>query len=138
MRAEALAVELGDLQLEVGDQGLVGRSLRPGVGQLRFSFGGPPGHGNHQRLQRFNVVRQVRNGSFHGRNESVSGPRCNRKMRSLRGKSAPYPALAGRHEYCGLRQSIPSSRQANWALVNDTMPSIAEGQMNRPFSSRLA
>jgi hypothetical protein len=59
-------------------------------------------------------------------------------MQLLRRKSAPYPALAGRHEYCGLRQSMPSSRQANWALVNGTTPSIAEGQMNRPFSIRLA
>lgn len=40
-----------------------------------------------------------------------------------------YPALAGRQLYCGLRQSIPSSRQASWALVSDTTPSIAEGQM---------
>ena len=49
-----------------------------------------------------------------------------------------YPALAGRQLYCGLRQSIPSSRQASCEAVSDTMPSFAEGQTNRPFSSRLA
>lgn len=38
----------------------------------------------------------------------------------------------------GLRQLIPSSRQDNWALVSETMPSLAEGQTKRPFSSRLA
>ena len=38
----------------------------------------------------------------------------------------------------GLRQLIPSSRQDNWALVSETMPSPAEGQTKRPFSSRLA
>ena len=32
MRTEPLAVQLGDLQLEVGDQRLVGRSLGTGVG----------------------------------------------------------------------------------------------------------
>lgn len=136
--AEALAAQLGDLQLEVCNQGLVGGSLGTCARKFRLGFGGAPGHGNHQRLQRFNVVRQVRNGSFHDRNESTSGALRKAKMRLLRRKSAPYPALAGRHEYCGLRQSMPSSRQASWALVNDTTPSIAEGQMNRPFSSRLA
>jgi hypothetical protein len=33
------------------------------------------------------------------------------------------PALAGRQEYCGLRQSISSSRQASCDLVKETMPS---------------
>ena len=39
-----------------------------------------------------------------------------------------YPALCGRQLYCGLRQSIPSSRQASWALVSDTIPSFADVQ----------
>ena len=113
MGTEALAVQLGDLQLEVSNQGMVGRCLRPRVGQFRLGFGGALGHGNHQRLQRCDIVRQVRNGGLHGRNESASGLRCNRKTQVRRRKSAPYPVLAGRHEYCGLRQSIPSSKHAS-------------------------
>ena len=49
-----------------------------------------------------------------------------------------YPALAGRHVYWGFLQSIPSSRQASCEGVSDTVPSVAEGHTNRPFSSRLA
>jgi transposase len=39
-----------------------------------------------------------------------------------------YPALAGRQLYCGLRQSMPSSRHASCEAVSDTTPSFAEGQ----------
>ena len=54
-------------------------------------------------------------------------------------KRTRYPALCGRQEYCGLRQSIRSSRQASCEPVSDTMPSFAaDGQTNYPFSSRLA
>ena len=32
---------------------------------------------------------------------------------------------------------MPSRSSANWAGVNATLPSFAEGQTNRPFSNRL-
>ena len=38
-------------------------------------------------------------------------------------KIRAYPALAGRHKYCGFLQSIPSSKQASCALLSDTTPS---------------
>jgi hypothetical protein len=62
-----LAPELGDLQLEVGDQGLDGALTGMGVGQAwplpRRLFAG---HRRHQRLERFDIVRKGRNGGFHG------------------------------------------------------------------------
>ena len=51
--------ELGDLQLQVRDQGIAGRGLGSCGGKLG-------GHGNHQRPERFDTVRQGRNGGFHG------------------------------------------------------------------------
>ena len=70
--------------------------------------------------------------------ESHNAALLKRKIQRKPLKIQPYPALSGRQECCGLRQSIPSRRQANCAAVSDTMPSFAEGQMKRPFSSRLA
>jgi len=49
-----------------------------------------------------------------------------------------YPALVGRQVNCGFRQSIPSSMQAICEAEIETTPSLAEGQMNFPRSSRLA
>ena len=48
-----------------------------------------------------------------------------------------YPTLRGRHVFCGIRQSIPSSSIDNCAGVTLTLPSFAAGQTNRPFSRRL-
>jgi len=64
------------------------------------------------------------------RMESQNAARLKRKM--------PYPALCGRQLYWGIRQSMPSSRQASCEAVSDTMPSFADGHTKRPFSSRLA
>ena len=50
---------------------------------------------------------------------------------------ADYPAARGRHVRCGARQSIPSRSIASCAGVSATFPSFAEGQTNRPFSSRF-
>ena len=58
-----------------------------------------------------------------------------------KGKTPPsgdYPALFGRHVYCGLRQSIPSSSQASCEGGSDTVPSVAEGHTNRTFFSLSA
>ena len=51
--------------------------------------------------------------------------------------SADYPAARGRQVRCGARQSIPSKSIASCAGVRATFPSFAEGQTNRPFSSRF-
>lgn len=46
-------------------------------------------------------------------NREALDSRRNRKMPLWVRKSASYPALAGRQLYCGLRQSIPSSKHAS-------------------------
>jgi hypothetical protein len=48
-----------------------------------------------------------------------------------------YPAARGRHVRRGARQSIPSRSIDSCAGDNATLPSFAEGQTNRPFSSRF-
>jgi hypothetical protein len=48
-----------------------------------------------------------------------------------------YPAARGRRVRSGARQSIPSKSIANCAGVSATFPPLAEGQTNRPFSSRF-
>ena len=48
-----------------------------------------------------------------------------------------YPAVSGRHVFCGVRQSIPSSNIASCADDIDTLPFFADGQTNLPRSSRL-
>jgi hypothetical protein len=68
------------------------------------------------------------------KSESSDTPYCKAEMQ---GRTA-YPALLGRQLCCGLRQSMPSSRHASCEAVSDTIPSVANGQMKRPFSSRLA
>ena len=60
-------LQLGDLQLEVGDHRLGGALAGMGVGELRLGFVGPLGRCcAQQRLERFDVVRKGRNGGFHG------------------------------------------------------------------------
>ena len=74
-----------------------------------------------------------------GRGETAAAMRESESPPALGRKPImPYPALVGRQLYCGLRQSIPSSRQASCEAVSDTTPSFAEGHTNRPFSSRFA
>jgi hypothetical protein len=51
--------------------------------------------------------------------------------------SADYPAAKGRQVRSGARQSIPSKSIDSCAGVSATFPSLAEGQTNRPFSSRF-
>src|SRR5690606_28871559 len=48
-----------------------------------------------------------------------------------------YPACKGRHVFCGMRQSIPSSSMVSWDALRLTLPSFAAGQTKRPRSSRL-
>ena len=47
------------------------------------------------------------------------------------------PAFSGCQVRCGTRQSIPSSSMASCAGISATLPSFAEGQTNRPRSSRF-
>src|SRR3954454_5194345 len=49
-----------------------------------------------------------------------------------------HTAISGVHVLCGLRQSIPSSSIESCARDRHTVPSVACGQMNRPFSNRFA
>lgn len=113
----------------MGDHCLDGALPGQGVGSARFSLISTFQGSGEQRLQRFDIVRGDMAASTR-QSESPSAPRCKAIML--------YPALVGRQLYCGLRQSTPSSRQASCEAVSATTPSFAEGQINRPFSSRLA
>jgi hypothetical protein len=48
-----------------------------------------------------------------------------------------HTANSGVHVLSGLRQSMPSSNIESWARDKQTVPSVACGQMKRPFSKRL-
>src|SRR5262249_49140079 len=48
------------------------------------------------------------------------------------------PAATGRHVCWGFLQSIPSSMEASCAEEIEPPPAVAEGQMTRPRSNRLA
>ena len=100
-----------------------------GVGELGLGLIGPLGRARQQRLERFDIVRKGRNGGFHDR-DGITECRPNEAQNVQATKKCAYPALCGRQEYCGLRQSIPSSRQASCEAVSDTTPSFAEGQTN--------
>jgi hypothetical protein len=67
----------------------------------------------------------------------ISLSHCIRCGNPLDPGSANYPATKGRHVRCSTRQSIPSSSIDNWPGDSATFPSFAEGQTNRPFSSRF-
>ena len=56
---------------------------------------------------------------------------------SLIAGAVDYPAARGRHVRSGARQSMPSSSIDSCAGDKATLPSLAEGQTNRPFSSRF-
>jgi hypothetical protein len=102
-RAEAIPVELLDLQLEMGDQGLVIGPLSPDGGDLGARR-------DQRRLQRFDVVRQGFEGGAHALMESQN-QRFVASLSVLRAIFfAAYPALSGRQVCCGFRQSIASRR----------------------------
>ena len=82
--------QLGDLQLLVGDQHLVGRLARPACG--------------HDRLQRVDIVRQEFGIGLHKMIEPQTMP-CRPPEYAV----CDYPALLGRKVWRGFRQSIPSS-----------------------------
>ena len=142
--AVLLAPELGDLQLVVRDQRLGGALPGTGIGQFCFSARGPlfgfigalrteP----YQRLERFDIVRQGRNGGVHNLDGIIENLPDEAENAASAEKICAYPALCGRQLYCGFRQSTPSSRQASCELVSDTTPSFAAGQMNFPRSNRF-
>ena len=60
------------------------------------------------------------------------------RVDTLSQSAAAQPATSGRQVRSGARQSIPSNSIDSCAGVSRTTPSAGEGQMKRPFSSRLA
>ena len=72
----------------------------------------------------------------------IAGGRCRHGPRIAENRREPgflgHPAACGRHLVRGLRQSIASSRHAICDAVIATTPSVADGQMKRPRSSRFA
>ncbi len=87
-RAIAITVQLLDLQLQMGDQRLVIGLLSPGGGSLRASD-------NQGRFQRFDVVWQGSNTSFHEADGITKSAICGDFLLLLR-TFFTYPALCGR------------------------------------------
>lgn len=98
--------------------------------RLRLDLGQQP---RGEAAQLLGVFRQGQGLIEHARSLSHCIPRGNP---SLAGQP-DYPAAKGCHVRCGARQSIPSSSIDNCAGDSATLPSLAEGQTNRPFSSRF-
>ncbi len=61
-----LALQLGDLQLEMGDQRLDSALAGHGAGKLGLGLASLTGHRRHQRLERFDIVWKGRDRGFHG------------------------------------------------------------------------
>lgn len=83
-----------------------------------------------------------------GKSEDASSTRIYTKNPTPEGNANPqvhaifaekyqHPAVSGRHVLSGVRQSTPSSNIDSYAGDNITLPAVAEGKTNRPFSKRL-
>ena len=98
--------------------------------RLRLHLGQKP---RGEAAQLLGIFRQGQGLIEHARSLSHGIPYGNHSL------VAPpdYPAAKGRHVRSGARQSIPSRSIDNCAGVSATFPSLAEGQTNRPRSSRF-
>ena len=115
--AEAIAVELLDPQLEVGDQSLVVGDLGPQRGSFRRHRHGMRTRCDEQPLQALGIIGQ----EIDRRHRVYTRAQTRRLVvNSMRADSIrrtgvceakrPQPASSGRQVCCGWRQSIPSSR----------------------------
>jgi len=115
--AEAIAVELLDPQLEVGDQSLVVGDLGPQRGSFRRHRRSMRTRCDEQPLQALGIIGQ----EIDRRHRVYTRAQTRRLVvNSMRADSIrrtgvceakrPQPASSGRHVRCGWRQSIPSSR----------------------------
>ena len=107
------------------------------IGVDRPHPGGIGGRGIERCHQGSDVDLGPGAGGFHERH-GITDRRAGEAKSAGKPSLPAYPAAVGRQLCCGLRQSMPSSRHASCAAVSETMPSVAEGQMKRPFSRRLA
>ena len=107
--AEVRPLELGDLQLEVGDQGGVGRCLGFHHAGARLGGVGPKlgrSEGGAERCDLLQTgLKLFRHEGSRARIGALEAPR--RAPESLR---RSYPAACGRQLCWGFLQSIPSSR----------------------------
>lgn len=100
-RAKQLAPQLLDLQLEPRDQGIRAAvcGLRQGRGSLGLQARGPLRQDHHMGGGK--VGRERFRCGCHTPIESHPPPPA---------RAFPYPVALGRQDFCGIRQSIPSSR----------------------------
>lgn len=129
-----LTLELGDLQLELSDQGLDGALMGQGVGELCLCFIRLASHRRHQRLERFDMVRKGREGGLHdgdgimfhlllqGQNARLA-PIIRRSAAAIytAGCASRSPP-AGRPAVMGAATPLPP-----WPTVKRTGPSRAAG-----------
>ena len=117
--AEACPPQHGQLSLQLLDQ-RIARMQSPGlVGEL------PSLRGN-DRAEHVDIIGQIGGGSAHQYLSLICRVAGNR-----------YAVRLGGDDQDGLRQSMPSHSIANCALVSRAVPSAADGQGKRPFSSTL-
>ena len=102
-RAIAIPIELRDLQLEMGDQGLVVGLLSPGGRDLGARH-------DQRRLQRVEIVWQRFRGGIHDPDEIIKCAIWDALFYASGQLFSAYPALRGRQVCCGFRQSIASSK----------------------------
>ena len=117
--AEAPPPQHGQLRLQLLDQRITGLQPLGLIGQL-------PGLRGDDRAERLDIIGQIGGGSAHQSLSLICRAAGNR-----------YAVLTGGEDQEGRRQSMPSHSIANCALVSRAVPSAADGQGKRPFSSTL-
>src|SRR5690606_11331675 len=110
LAAEQLMLELLDLQLEMGDQRLIIRPLRPDSCCLGLGFCNFDPRSRQRRLEGFHVIWHGRNAGLHDHDGIIAIAWREAKNAAIAEENVPYPARVGRQLCCGLRQSMPSSK----------------------------
>lgn len=116
----ALALQLGDLELEVRNHRLIIRRLGArsgGIGDCHITLCADNiesgVRGEKRRLQRVDIIRKGGSLSFHdpmeSQNRSLEAP-LNASSQKFIAEGVVQPAACGRQVRCGMRQSIPSRR----------------------------
>lgn len=119
-----LQLEQRVARLEIGSDRLGVSGLGPGLGGVRASLG--------------KGVAQAMNSGWKSVLSHVGDIAQSLGIRKLLSYRNDHPAALGRQVWRGLRQSIPSSMHAICEADIATTPSLTNGQMKRPRSSRLA
>nr|EZQ09874.1 hypothetical protein ABAZ39_13705 [Azospirillum argentinense] len=136
--AVEVALELLDLELQGGDQRLVAGPFGPRLGGVRLGQRSSAMRFDQRGAQGVDVVGQGVHGAGLYPETRTQSSLFPPESGGLIHCAAAYPAERGLQVCCGLRQSMASSRYANWDAEMATAPLAGLGQMKRPRSSLLA